>query len=104
MPKRLPPLPKIVNSQLGPVEVRHVKNPKLKKRPVFGYLRPRRRRIYVDVSVPLVQQWHTLYHELVHLEFFDSGARNALSPGGEQEELLCDLFATMRMRELLNGL
>ena len=99
---RLPKLPAFVPSQLGPVPV--IRHRKLKdKGPnkaayLFGRYSLSQREIHINEQSTHVMQWQTLFHEWAHMVMVDAGLHNALT--NEQQETLCDAFATARVVEL----
>lgn len=89
-------LPKTVNGLGGPIKVRVVPKLKLKGVKVAGLWYSYARKIEIAGFLPIREQRHTLYHELVHAALDDSGLHNTLTK--ESQEVLCDLLATARLR------
>jgi Zn-dependent peptidase ImmA (M78 family) len=96
---KLPPLPKRLPSQLGPIKVRLVKRA---GKDNLGRYDMATRVIEVISGASRVMQWQTLYHELAHAILSDAGLHNAFTH--EQQEVLCDVFATARVAELMASL
>ena len=97
--RRYPPLPTEVQGAGGTLTVQLVKaiaggEP---GEDTLGQFEPSTRHILILRSLRGDQQWMVLFHELAHAALWDSGAHNAL--GGATEELVCDAFATSRLRE-----
>jgi hypothetical protein len=99
--RRLPPIPAAISSPQGPIPVRIVKRIGKRKHTIMGRYRLTKRRIEIRANMPRRVQWHTLYHEQYHSILCDSGLHNAFSD--EQQELLCDLYASARMGEWFAG-
>jgi hypothetical protein len=70
---------------------------KVKGEKVHGYWNPRSRTIKLAKGNTPHEMEHTFYHEQMHAALDDSGQWNLLTKEGA--EALCDLVATMRMRE-----
>jgi hypothetical protein len=96
----LPPLPKTIPSQLGPVRVKLVKRVG-KKGKLMGRYSMEKRVIEVCSRASRRMQWQTLYHEWMHMVLMDVGLHNVL--GLEQQEVLCDTVGTARVAEMLAG-
>jgi len=101
-PKRLPPIPKSIQTPLGPLPIivteaqPHWPNG---GRGSGGYYDSRQYRMYVASDMGLLTQWHILLHERGHniadlgVEFDSDG----------QEESFCKAFATVMLHEMLYG-
>lgn len=98
----LPPIPASVPSPLGPVPVLIVENlhEKHQREDCLGYFNPVSRTVEIDPEAVLVVQWHTYYHEAMHVALWDAGLNNVLSE--EQIEQVCDVSACQRVAELLS--
>lgn len=96
---KLPPLPKFVESALGPVAVHIVKRcGKKTTESLMGRYGMAKRVIEVSSRSTPIAQWQTLFHEQVHMAMFDAGLHNAFSP--EQQEVICDTIGTARAVEI----
>jgi len=96
--RRYPPLPATVQGAGGTIDVRlipHIRGDA--DEDVMGQFHAAERVIDVKAGLRGDQQWLVLYHEMAHAALWDSGAHNALA--GTQEEIVCDAFATARLRE-----
>lgn len=89
-------IPKTINGIGGPIRVRLKPKLKIKGVKAAGLWYSYERKIEILSSLPLREQWHTLYHELAHAMLDDSGLHNTLTK--ESQEVLCDLIATARLR------
>ena len=90
-------LPKRVSAPGGYVTVKECKGPKVHGEEVWGSWDPITRRIEIEAGLAPQRKWHTFYHELAHVAMGDSGAQKLLR--AKEEEVLCEAFATARMRE-----
>lgn len=101
----LPPLPKSVQSALGPIPVRSVKAVKdavgTPDEDCLGQFNSHQRVIEIVKAQARVQAHHTLRHEWAHAVFFDSGLTAVLSKLEGLEELLCDVIATALVAEMI---
>lgn len=95
--KALPALPKSIDSLMGPVEVRLVEN--LDNGKCLGRFLSSERVIEIEQTCNKTQQWHTFFHEQLHLILWDTGGQ--LSK--KAEEHVADAYATWRTRELLKA-
>lgn len=89
-------LPKKTMGLGGAITVKLVSKLKYKGTKVAGLWHSYARLIEVSDSLPLREQRHTYYHELVHAALDDSGLQHTLTK--ESQEVLCDLLATARLR------
>lgn len=97
--KKLPALPKSINSQLGPIPVRLVPDLKAKDGDAcLGLWEGVERVISIHAGAPRAVQWQALFHEQVHQVLWDSGLR----VGEAVEEQVADLIASARVSELLS--
>lgn len=103
-PSVYPPLPESVEGPAGPVkvvlcDVLAADNGQV----LFGQFDGSVRQIRIATRIPergavtLRQRWFVLYHELVHLAFYDSGGDNIVK--NKMQEFVCDAIATARLRE-----
>ena len=101
---RLPPLPRSVLTALGPVEVQEVAivpgEDGISPTHDLGYANYHARVILIRAGMAPVAQWHTLYHEQAHFMLFDGGVKLS----DDMEETICDVVASLRVRELLESL
>ena len=99
--KRLPKLPKSVETTLGPVLVREIPDLRDEKNePIFGRWRPEEREIHVCEMPSMAARWITFYHERVHQVLEDAGAK----PSDEaDEERICDAIGTALVVDMLRG-
>lgn len=97
----VPPIPRSVPSQLGPVPVLIVDSilSRDSTLDLMGGFDLWRRRIYLKRQLGPVQMWQVLYHEVCHVWMFDSGLRQVTPTA--LEEAICDASATARVAELL---
>lgn len=101
--KTLPPLPTSIPSPLGPVRVRLVsKIVGAEDEIVMGKYSLTKREIKISKKGSPLVRWHVLYHEQAHVTLCDAGLHNVL--GEEQQEVICDVFATARVVEMLAAL
>lgn len=95
-----PPIPAIVDGIMGPITVRVVAAALDDDGAVVdGTWRSDVRVIEITQSAHPGNEWHTLYHELVH-SYMDDLRINVPS---RVEELVCDAVGIARVRELVNG-
>lgn len=101
MADTLPPIPKSVPSLLGPVAVSIVADIPSPEpdRTRFGEWSYIERRIRIKRDIPLIVQWATLYHEIMHMWLEDTGVNNGMD--AELVERICDAAGTNRANELL---
>ena len=102
MPKRFPPIPKVVRCPGGDVPVSVVPKKEMQKwadkgEELLGYYNEKDRYIWVLREMPPEQRWRVFYHEWSHVLLEDSGITNGLNH--EMEEALCDAISAARMRE-----
>jgi hypothetical protein len=90
-------VPKKLTGLGGEITVSVESRLKVKGEKVHGYWNPRTRAIKLSRGNTAYEMEHTLYHEQMHAALDDSGQWNLLTKEGA--EALCDLVATMRMRE-----
>lgn len=98
-----PKLPKTIHAPAGPVTVvlqDVVKNEKGEE--LWGVWEGEDRTIRIDESASLRYQWHTFFHELMHVALCDSGIAHLLPD--ESQEALCDAVATARLAEMVGTL
>lgn len=95
--KSYPRLPAKVSAPGGDVTVHLLKHPTVNGIEVWGSWETAKRRIEINSTNARDIQWHTLYHELMHVALTDSGAKQMFK--NKEQELLCDAVATARMRE-----
>lgn len=93
-PKALPPVPSQVFSHLGPVPV--TVEP---LEGVHGITRFTSRTIGIHEGQNPAQAWQTLWHEAMHVVFFDAGVKLPL----KVEENLCDAIGTYLTAAMLAG-
>jgi Zn-dependent peptidase ImmA (M78 family) len=86
MPRR-PRLPTSVYSSQGPIPIQTIQH-LVETEGAYGRWRMRERIIEIDAQSAPATQIHTLFHEMVHVALWDSGAHAVVTP--EQEEILCD--------------
>ncbi len=100
----LPELPPYVDTVLGPVPVILVERFEgaKKNERLFGRYVPIQRIIEINAAAPRNVQWQTLWHEWIHVVFWDAGLHNAFSQ--EQQECVADVIGTARVAELLAAL
>lgn len=91
---KLPPLPKRIPSPLGPVKI-VVTTPILSSKNDLcnGLWDHDARTISIDRTLESPVAWHTLFHELVHVAFTDSGIDNLLTE--QMAESVCDTVASL---------
>jgi hypothetical protein len=70
--KKLPPIPKTVWSQLGPIAVVFVDDLEAASE-AYGCWSPEIRTIKLSPRPCLAMQWATFYHECVHAWLWDAG-------------------------------
>lgn len=97
--KRYPPLPKSIEAPSGPISIEFsdVLDGKVDTESTMGQYDYLRRLISIRRKMPRRQQWHTLFHEYVHLWLHDSGITNGLNE--DLEEAIADAISTGLMRE-----
>lgn len=96
--KRLPPIPKTVASQLGPVTIEWVKDLKARDGDdALGLWCPEDRTIKLRVGLHLAAAWATLEHERVHQICWDAG----VGIGDEAEERVADAISSARVAQML---
>lgn len=96
---KLPPLPHIVHSVLGPVSVELVPDLKDEKgATLLGRWLPDSRTIQITKNLTPVAAWHTLFHERAHVSLWDGGV-TCLSE--RDIEHVADVIATAHVAELL---
>lgn len=98
IPRRYPPLPPSVQGAGGTITIQLV--PKIDgdaTEDTLGQFEPSTRHVLILKTLRGDQRWMVLFHELAHAALWDSGAHNALQ--GPAEEMVCDAFATARLRE-----
>jgi Zn-dependent peptidase ImmA (M78 family) len=100
--KRYPPIPTQVDAPSGIIQIEmrddlDGKDAKPDDPDTMGQYDPLNRTIALRRKMPRRQQWHTLFHEYVHLWLNESGISNGLN--GEFEEAVCDAISTGMMRE-----
>jgi Zn-dependent peptidase ImmA (M78 family) len=93
---KVPPLPQEVFSVLGPVKV---VEKAMKK--YLGRWNLKNRVIKVNPTQSPIQQWQTLFHEMVHMALADSGAVNHLEH--DMAESVCDAVGTYLAAALMDG-
>jgi hypothetical protein len=100
-PEILPPLPRTIASQLGPVPVVFVDSLHDDAgRPLLGGFHTLRRTIYIRREITKREvQYYVLFHEAAHVWLHDSGLDNLLPPPLVQS--IADAFAAHRVAELL---
>lgn len=100
-PELLPPLPRQIVSQLGPVPVVFVDSLTDEEgRRLAGGFHTMRRTIYIRREITSRQmQWFVLYHESAHVIMHDSGLDNLIPPALAQS--IADAFASARVAEML---
>ena len=96
-PDQYPALPASVETILGPVEVRLVKNLTVGEVKAWGAWMIGGRVILIEQSAPRPMQWLVLYHELCHVAYAASGLAYLTPP--QHQEATCDAIASQRMRE-----
>lgn len=94
-----PPLPKVVDGALGPIRVRRVKQ--VDEAASRGEWDMERRVIKIERSRHRVNEWSTLFHELVHAALADADVHIG---DDTLEERVCDAIALARVRELAKTL
>jgi len=98
--KRLPPIPKTIPSQLGPVPVIMVKDLKTAKgEDALGLWCAEERCIKLRIGMHAAVAWATLEHERVHLICWDAGV--GLSEAAE--ERVADAISSARVAQMLSG-
>lgn len=96
---KLPPIPKVVHSLLGPIPVTIVEKLVAKETPpveCMGIYYPWERRIDILTCHPIAM-WHTLHHETFHVMLIDAGCQLP----EPVVEYLCDCYATWKVSEFL---
>ena len=104
MPKRFPPIPKVVRCPGGDVPVSVVSEQEMKEyadpnETLFGYFHDTERYIKIVDTLSRRARWNTLYHEWCHAVLRDSGLTHSMTSDGKQEEAICDAVAAARMAE-----
>lgn len=102
----LPPIPSTVHSVLGAIPVKRVKSlPAEDGSPSndLGEFSYHDRTIRLVRGMDRTQAHHTLRHEWAHAILFDSGLHTVLEKYDGLEELLCDVFATAIVAEMIAG-
>ena len=98
--KRLPPIPNIIPSILGPVPVEMVRDLRdMAGRACFGIWRADRRDVRLEANADRRVQWQTYWHEWMHITLTDAGADMT----EEWAERVCDAVGNARTREMLDG-
>jgi hypothetical protein len=96
--KRLPPIPKFIGSQLGPVPIVWVTGLKAGDGDdALGLWCPEERCIKLCAGIHRTTAWVTLEHEKIHMLLWDAGT----NLGGEAEERVADAIASARVAEML---
>lgn len=99
MPRRYPPIPRLLEAPGGAVTV--VLKPAGKVgtggAECWGTWEPHTRTVELDKSAPPAHQWRVLFHELAHVALDDAGLSNGMND--ELVEAVCDAIASQRMRE-----
>jgi hypothetical protein len=95
--KKLPPIPKTVWSQLGPVDIVFCSDLKARDGDeALGLWCPEERCIKLRTGMHLATAWATLEHERVHLICWDSGV--GLSE--DAEERIADAIGASRVAQM----
>jgi hypothetical protein len=81
---QLPPLPSHIPSLKGPVPVYLVEAVPCG---AWGYWEPEGRTISVQAKLTILDQWHTLFHEAIHMALADADVSDDL--GTKREEVVC---------------
>lgn len=100
-PKRLPPIPRVLNAAGGAVEVEVVESLAQHAAPdenVLGLYDQTERKISIWAKLKLRERHRTFWHEATHVALNDSGLENGMTI--EMQEAVCDAVATMVMRAL----
>jgi hypothetical protein len=100
--KPCPPLPKKVQSPLGPIKVRRVKNLKSDGEDCHGVFTWHTRSMQINANLEGAAQWATFFHEWVHAVLADGGM-DATLPYAVCESV-CDLLGTSLTGLLRSGI
>lgn len=100
--RRYPPIPTQIDAPSGVIQIILAdnldgKNPRPEDADTMGQYDPLAREIAIRRKMSRRQQWHTLFHEFVHLWLGESGITNGLN--NDLEEAICDAVSTGMMRE-----
>lgn len=98
----LPPIPRSVATQLGPVPVVFVDSlVNGEGKQVVGGFHTIKRVIYLrrDLLENPRIAWAVYYHEVAHIVMYDSGLANMIPP--EVQQAIADAFAIQRVAEML---
>lgn len=90
----LPPIPRRMWSQLGPIpitRVAHLVDEEGTR--LLGRFNPEERTIELRKGIALVTAWQTLYHEMIHVWAWDAGIGGYHTFGEEGEERLADVLS-----------
>lgn len=97
--RKLPPLPKLCHSALGPVYIEIVEGLRSEQgEELMGRWLPTTRTIQIATGLSPEAAWHTLEHEKAHVAFWDAGLTRL--PKRDIEHA-CDAIATARVAEML---
>lgn len=94
--RKLPPVPAAIASRFGPVPVT-IEAGLEERRDALGLFEPKRRHVTLEADVCELTRWQTFFHEEFHVALWDGGSQL----GKEQEEFVCDLYAALRVAEML---
>jgi hypothetical protein len=97
--RRLPPIPKAIQTPIGPLPVSLVDRKALPDETWGGYFDTRNFAILIANDMALRIQWQVLWHERGHV-IADLGG---IAMSEEQEETFCWNLATQMLHEMLYG-